>query len=264
MHWSRSFHPQSLEICINLRGKGVVECDGKKLEVSPATTAFYSSGDTYIHAERRQGTERHSFLTIELSLESLKELLPVDPSHLHPIVATAFRGGRFESGLGNSRNLLVDRERWVMQLLNPPVSQAAERIWVRGRVHELLAECLFGTDGNRELFCDRQKQVARSRSERVVEILRSNLETPPNLRELGKLVGCSPFYLSRTFSKETGKTIPQYLRRLRIERAADLLASGRTNVTEAAIEVGYNSMSHFSQAFCHEMGVCPALYTRKA
>jgi len=73
-------------------------------------------------------------------------------------------------------------------------------------------------------------------------------------------VGCSPFHLSRTFSQVTGQTIPQYVRKLRMEKAAELLQSGRFNVTEAALEVGYSSLSHFSQAFCQVIGCCPGLY----
>jgi AraC-like DNA-binding protein len=45
-----------------------------------------------------------------------------------------------------------------------------------------------------------------------------------------------------------------------MEKAGELLLTGRYNVTEAAIEVGYSSLSHFSRAFCQTMGVCPALY----
>jgi AraC-like DNA-binding protein len=77
---------------------------------------------------------------------------------------------------------------------------------------------------------------------------------------LGHEVGCSPFYLSRIFSREVGLTIPQYLRNLRMERAAELLRTGRYNVTEAATEVGYSSLSHFSKAFCETIGCCPVLY----
>ena len=64
----------------------------------------------------------------------------------------------------------------------------------------------------------------------------------------------------RNFSREVGLTIPQFLRNLRMERAAELLRSGRYNVTEAAMEVGYASLSHFSKAFCETIGCCPALY----
>ena len=82
----------------------------------------------------------------------------------------------------------------------------------------------------------------------------------PTLEQLGKEVGCSAFYLSRTFSQETGSTIPQYLQRLRMDRAAELLRSGKYNVTEAALEVGYSSFSHFSLAFRQTHGCCPGLF----
>ena len=55
------------------------------------------------------------------------------------------------------------------------------------------------------------------------------------------MVGCSPFHLSRTFSAEMGMTIPQYLRQIRMERAADLLKSGKFNVTAEIAAMGSGS-----------------------
>ena len=106
----------------------------------------------------------------------------------------------------------------------------------------------------------RQKKVARDRVVRTKELIARDLVNPPSLEALGQEVGCSPFYLSRIFSKEVGLTIPQFLRNARMERAAELLRSGRYNVTEAATEVGYSSLSHFSKAFCETIGCCPVLY----
>ena len=119
---------------------------------------------------------------------------------------------------------------------------------------------LFQPRSHDELFCHRQQRVARDRVEAVQAILRRQLSQTPALEDIAREVGCSPFYLSRTFSKETGQTIPQYLRQLRMERAATLLKTGDYNVTEAAMEVGYNSLSHFSQAFHQTFGCCPGLY----
>ncbi len=45
-----------------------------------------------------------------------------------------------------------------------------------------------------------------------------------------------------------------------IERAAELLREGKHNVTEAAFEVGYSSLSHFTVAFREVFGCCPGLY----
>jgi AraC-like DNA-binding protein len=53
------------------------------------------------------------------------------------------------------------------------------------------------------------------------------------------------------------------LRQIRLDRAAELLRTGRCNVTEAALEVGYNSLSHFSTAFREMFRCCPGLYPLK-
>jgi AraC-like DNA-binding protein len=147
----------------------------------------------------------------------------------------------------------------VASLSEPPVTKAAQVLWYQAKALELTAQ-LFFAPKNPEFFCMRQKRLARERVERVREILTRDLANPPTLEMLGQEVGCSPFYLSRIFSREVGHTIPQYLRNVRMERAAELLRTGRYNVTEAATEVGYSSLSHFSKAFCETIGCCPVLY----
>jgi AraC-like DNA-binding protein len=54
--------------------------------------------------------------------------------------------------------------------------------------------------------------------------------------------------------------IPKYIRLKRIEKAGELLRSGKMNVTEAAMAVGYSSLSAFNKAFVEQMGCCPGLY----
>jgi AraC-like DNA-binding protein len=148
----------------------------------------------------------------------------------------------------------------IERLRLPPVAGPAVTLWYQSKALELMAECFFAPAPNEGGIGVRQQQVSRQRVERVIEILSQRLAEPPGLEELGREVGCSPYYLSRTFSREMGMTIPQYLRQIRMERAAELLKSGKFNVTEAALEVGYNSLSHFSHAFCETMGCCPGLY----
>ncbi|MES2568902.1 MAG: AraC family transcriptional regulator, partial [Verrucomicrobiota bacterium] len=100
----------------------------------------------------------------------------------------------------------------------------------------------------------------QERAHKVIAILKENLAEPLSLEEIGRRVGCSHFHLSRIFVQEMGKPIFQYLRQLRLERAAQLLCLGKLNVTQVAIEVGYSSPSHFSTAFHEAFGCCPGLY----
>ena len=256
--WGESFHPNSVEVCLNLEGEGVITHGASCSKLTPATTGVYVRGSDPLDAKRAP-RQRHRFITIEFTPAFLKAHLAGDRSGLNPALGPVFETDDFGAGLGEVSAMTARQKQFVTQLLNPPVMRGAQSLWYQGKVLEFMAEVFFA-EADEDLFCNRQKRVARDRVEQVKEIIRSDLESPPTLQELGKKVGCSHYYLSRTFSQETGMTIPQYIRQVRIEKAAELLVSGKFNVTEAALEVGYNSISHFSQAFCQLMGSCPTLY----
>jgi AraC family transcriptional regulator len=260
--WSRSFHPESLELCLNLTGHGRVACSESAIDFEPFTAGFYLPGKQRLQARREPG-QRHRFATLEFSARFLRQHLATCDGALAPLVEGFIRGDPPRASLSQVQRLSAAQEQRISHLLQPPVLQGARSLWYQSKVMEMMAEFFFERRGEDELFCDRQKRLARERVERVIAILRQHLAEPLSLEEIGREVGCSPFYLSRTFSAKTGTTIPQYLRRLRMERAAELLKTGKYNVTEAALEVGYSSLSHFSQAFCQTMGRCPGLYPRR-
>jgi AraC-like DNA-binding protein len=257
--WSPSFHAGSVEICLNFEGEGQVTSRGKHIELRPRTAGFYICGSSGLEAHRR-GHERHRFITVELSANFLRRHLNGYRSWLHPCVQSMLESDRAKSAVGESQPLMARHQELLSSLRHPPVLLEAQVLWYQAKAIELVVELLFQPAADRELFCARARRLAHQRVERTVSILRERLCEPPSLEEIGRMVGCSPFYLSRTFSSEMGMTIPQYIRQLRLERAAELLRSGKFNVTEAAMEVGYSSLSHFSQAFHERFGCCPGLY----
>ena len=258
LDWGKSFHPDSVEICLNLSGTGVVGLGGEEVTYSGECAGFYRQGLTPLWGRREKG--KHRFITVEYSKEFVCRHFKAYQANLHPVIERVVSGKEGESGIGTPERLRTEHGQLVQSLRNPPVHGAAQPLWFEGKALELAATFFFVPDNAEELFCDRQKRLARDRCERVIAMLRADVCNPPTLEELGKKVGCSHFYLSRTFSKEMGITIAQYLRKLRMERAAELLKSGKFNVTQAALEVGYSSLGHFSQAFHEAYGCCPGLY----
>jgi len=259
LDWGASFHPDSVEICLNLAGEGFVRHGTRRLDFEANTVAFYHRGSAPLEARRAAG-QRHRFLTVELSPAFLKSHLGGAESVLHPMVQAVMNGRPVEEPLGVRTRLSAAQRQMIETLRRPPVYAAAQDVWYRCKVVELAVVFFLQPAGEAELFCTRQQRLAAQRVERVIALLKQDLAHPLSLEELGKKVGCSPYYLSRIFSAHTGMTIPQYLRELRLQRAAELLRSGRYNVTEVALEVGYNSLSHFSQAFHERFGCCPGLY----
>jgi len=255
LDWGLSFHPRSLEFCLNVEGRGAV---GHRADYVPGSAGYYAVAAEPLTASR-QARDHHQFVTVEFSNRHLQKQLADCEGDLDPQLRAAIFPEKERSIVSSARPMTPDQQQVVTSLLHPPVAKAAQSLWYQSKALELMSHFLF-TPKDPEFFCMRQKRVARDRVERTKELLARDLANPPSLEILGREVGCSPFYLSRSFSRVVGLTIPQYLRKLRMERAAELLRSGRYNVTEAATEVGYASLSHFSKAFCETIGCCPVLY----
>lgn len=257
VNWGRSFHRDSVELCLNLRGTGTVHDGRIEARYQPHTVGFYCNANADLQARRNPG-ETHSFITVELSRDYVETQVHSMEDDLHPALRRWLinRGGS-AAAVGA---MSPGQEVIFQALRQPPVPVAARKLWYKAKTIELLSQVLFQPVPQEEFFCQRQKRVARERVERTAAILRTHLADPPDIEALGAQVGCSSFYLSRLFSREMGMTIPQYVRQIRMERAAELLLGGRHNVTETAMEVGYSSLSHFSKAFCTTIGCCPALF----
>lgn len=261
LDWSRSFHPGGLEICLNLAGCGEVQAGNRTLALASSTAGFYVQSDPRLAGVRRGG-QRHRFITVEMSLKFLKARAPGSAKGLHPSLANWFReqGGTSFAAVSEAVRLSSEQQQVAGSLRQPPVYAAAQPMWYEAKALEIAAALLYQPLPGEEFFCQRVKRLNRERVQKVRVILKESLAEPPSLEEIGRRVGCSPFHLSRIFAQETGRTITGCLRELRLERAAQLLRSGECNVTEAALEVGYNSLSHFTVAFRETFGCCPGLY----
>jgi AraC-like DNA-binding protein len=77
------------------------------------------------------------------------------------------------------------------------------------------------------------------------------------LKRAAKAAATSERHLGRLFAKELGHSPKEIVRALRMERAKELLASGKYSVTAVALEVGYQSLSQFIKTFHDATGVLP-------
>jgi AraC-like DNA-binding protein len=258
MDWARSFHPGSIELCLNLNGRGTLFDGQQTVELLPQTFAFYFQGQPPLAATRNAG-EEHRFITIEFSPAFLQEHFRGQTEDAHPLVRAVAQGEAVASVVAPAERLAVALRQLVESLRQCPVFNPAREMWFRSKALEFASHLFFRPAGG-ELLCSRTQRLARERVERAKLILKERMQEPPSLEELARMVNCSPFYLSRQFAQTGGLTMQQFLRQVRMERAAELLKTGKCNVTEAALEVGYNSLSHFSSAFHETFGCCPGLY----
>jgi YesN/AraC family two-component response regulator len=84
-----------------------------------------------------------------------------------------------------------------------------------------------------------------------------------SLGQAAKAVNSSPFYFCKLFKKATGLNFTDYLSRIRIERAKNLLLNPNLRVSEIAFEVGFQSLTHFNRVFKHTVGLSPTRYRQQ-
>ncbi len=94
---------------------------------------------------------------------------------------------------------------------------------------------------------------------RVKELLAQSSDLKMTLVDLARAIGSSPTHLAATFKKAEQTTIHRYLVDLRLRRAASLLW-GCDDLTTLALNLGFASQSHFSNAFRRWAGCPPGQY----
>ena len=94
----------------------------------------------------------------------------------------------------------------------------------------------------------------------VLDYLRENYNNDFTLEDLAREAGLSKYYLARVFKEHTGKTLWNYLRGYRIQKAKELLHRGKHTVTEVCFLCGFQNHSYFTRCFQQEVGCTPTQY----
>ncbi|MEZ8784980.1 helix-turn-helix domain-containing protein [Vibrio splendidus] len=104
---------------------------------------------------------------------------------------------------------------------------------------------------------------AFSRISRVLTYIHSNLSSSLSLEDIATQSCWSRWQLQRVFQAETGLTVANYVRELKLSQAAEELLDGKERVIDVALGLGFNSEISFSRSFKQMFGASPSQY-RKA
>ena len=124
LDWGRSFHPQSIEFCLNLNGRGAVRTTRAHGEFLRGTSGYYAITEEPLSATR-EANDHHQFVTLEFSRAHLQKQLAENVSDLD----SAMRESIFDNGVHVStpRPMTAEQRKVVASLSEPPVAKAASQ-----------------------------------------------------------------------------------------------------------------------------------------
>jgi transcriptional regulator GlxA family with amidase domain len=104
--------------------------------------------------------------------------------------------------------------------------------------------------------------LSDSRIQIAIDFMKANLHRRIPLTELAEVANLSPSHISRLFKTQTRLSPGEYFRRLRMEKARNLVAAGLLSVKEIMAVVGYKSKSHFVRDFRRSFRLAPSEYRK--
>ncbi|MGI6331852.1 MAG: response regulator transcription factor [Zhaonellaceae bacterium] len=97
-------------------------------------------------------------------------------------------------------------------------------------------------------------------SDLIISFINTHKADNISLSEISSYFHFSPCHISRLIRKKTGLTFPQYLNKIRLAEAKELLRNSDLDINVIASSVGYNEVSHFNRIFKKTLGLSPSKY----
>lgn len=149
------------------------------------------------------------------------------------------------------------------QIRNCRLSGTELELYIQGKGYEAFALTLEYINAHKKKPALRLSIDDRASLEQVAVELQRGMRQPPSIQSIARTAGMGQQKLMTGFRQLYGTTIYGYLKRLRMERAAELLCETVMPVTEIAREVGYHGDGHFQQAFREAYGTTPGKFRRE-
>lgn len=180
-------------------------------------------------------------------------------SHL-PIILLSAKASDYDKieGMQAAADAYITKP-FNFQLLNSIVSNLLTR-------HDMLLTSMKGYDLPTDKIETPEVVSADEKlMERLLKVINENLSNP-NLTSdfLAQEVGLSRIHLYRKLKELTNQSATTYIRNIRLAKAAEMLKSKKTNISEVSYMVGFRTPSHFSTAFKEFYGVSPKDYCNSA
>ena len=216
---------------------------------------FFSRDSTYRVSHPADCGDRGTVFTVSPRVlnDIVRELDPsVDEHPEQPF--------RFVTGPCDSR--IFWRHRELVQRLETAASNPLEPLWADVTALQLVADVLESAFVQRGVE-RKPKRLGTDadhadRTEAAKTYLASRMSERVTLDDVARAVHVSPFHFARLFQQQTGVPVHRYLMRLRLRASLEQLADGADDITAIALELGFSSHSHFTDAFRREFGHSPS------
>lgn len=252
LHWH-----EEMELIAVTKGQGIITVQAERYEAHPGDILVIPP--QMLHGIEQQGEHTMEYFNILFRLTMLDDggqagagkyiRLFYDHTRRVPVFLKA--GSELNSLLAEPVTALIE---------NRKKKDSAYALMIRSHLYGILYHILEHSDGAAGFPSEMQTNYDKLKP--ALGYLREHYEETICIHSAAEMCGFSDSHFMKLFRELTGTSFAQYLKRLRLEAAAEALRGGR-RVSEVAEMTGFHNLSYFTRAFRNQYGVTPSAYRER-
>lgn len=256
LSFSKQNETDNISLSFNIRGHVLITQEGTVYEVQDQQhNIIYANGYMNTFENRSLETEN---LSIQFSPQAFLQLIQGSNDTMQRFADRLLEGGPVVIAQ-QSLPTNAAMQRAITDIIHCTYTGHLKKLFLLSKSIELL---VLSADAWDQAFQYQQRQQYRQDDRERIhyarEYLINNMERPPSLSELSRIVGINEFKLKKKFKEEFNTTVFGYLSDYRLGMARSFLQDSNKAVSDIAYELGYSSPQHFSTAFKKKFGVSPS------
>ena len=155
-------------------------------------------------------------------------------------------------------NQFIDILEKLIRLYSNKGTALQDDITASGLLTQLMVSCINAADKKRKITGQRSADYVGE----IQNFIDNNYQDNISLDHLAQAFSINKFYLQKLFKKRSGLSPNEYLTRVRLEKAKNLLRTADSTIIQIAQEVGYTA-SYFDNVFKKFEGITPQTYRQR-
>ena len=256
-HWH--YH-QEFELSFITEGSGRRIVGDSIEEFNPGDLIFIGPRIPHVWFPEERHRQQHSGRTLEsvymlFNQDILPDAITVLPEFTNIRKAVLLS----ERGIRITGDTLNEVSRIMLQL---PYINHIKRLMMFYEIMDLIGKSeSFSYLASADYIKTRFEPVNK-RVNRIHEFLMKNYKGDVDLKEIAEVAHMAPASVCRFFKNSTGLTIFEYLNKIKINYACQLLLNTDLNVLDISYDCGFNNLSHFNKQFRKFIGATPTQFRK--
>lgn len=248
-HW----HEQ-IELLYILKGNAEIQCNSNVFHVKPGDLVIINSNELH-YGESLSDELSYYVIIIDISLLHSSSIDVIETKYITPITRSMIL---FSNKVTMDQSLSDCIRNMIHEYEN---KETGYELAIKSNIYHLLVLLLRNQKSRILTVEEYNTRVKNLESfKKVLKYIDEYFIEDITLTQLSKMMSVCNSHFCRAFKTLTGKTLSEYINRIRISKAEYLLANSGMNISEVAMNTGFNDINYFSRLFRKYKKVSPTEY----